>query len=463
MPKITFLLNGLRPTPNKGREYTIYFRCVQKLDRINSRTKKEEIKKIDKETGEEIIKIKYSYYYKWINVNTALNPKTHRITPDLWDKNSQRIIIPASTRRKKYMSDEMFVEIKHMELDTTMQYEKINIDLFRIENHFKNFFRDAEWSEKQLSTELVKQELNKLLLGKTRKDITLLSFIDDYIKSQEKIKAPGTIKNYKVAQKRLLDFNDKIYPIDFRKMTKSFANAFIEWCLEDGLSANYINRLLKQIKLFMNEAYLEELTNINIKENKYFSIKTTETVKIYLSEKELESMLDLNLEGTMKLSRDLFVIGAYTGMRISDFNNLNDSVIEEKQGVRLLRYIAKKTGKQSVAPVNEIVWSLYNEYKGNPPYIADQTINENLKKIAEKAGINDEVLIVEKGNKSKVKKFKLVTSHTARRSFATNQYLKGANLLQIMAATGHSKPITLLNYIKVTNDERVIEMMKKHN
>ncbi len=33
--------------------------------------------------------------------------------------------------------------------------------------------------------------------------------------------------------------------------------------------------------------------------------------------------------------------------------------------------------------------------------------------------------------------WQLITTHTARRSFATNQYLSGAPILTIMAITGH--------------------------
>lgn len=40
-------------------------------------------------------------------------------------------------------------------------------------------------------------------------------------------------------------------------------------------------------------------------------------------------------------------------------------------------------------------------------------------------------------------------NHTARRSFATNMYLKGVPTISIMAITGHTTEANFLKYIKV--------------
>ena len=48
------------------------------------------------------------------------------------------------------------------------------------------------------------------------------------------------------------------------------------------------------------------------------------------------------------------------------------------------------------------------------------------------------------------KKYELITTHTARRSFATNLYNKGLNTITIRAITGHKDDKAFLRYIKVT-------------
>ena len=60
-------------------------------------------------------------------------------------------------------------------------------------------------------------------------------------------------------------------------------------------------------------------------------------------------------------------------------------------------------------------------------------------------------------------KYELITSHTARRSFATNLYLKGFASKIIMAATGHKKETTFLKYLKITNQESAKILILRNN
>ena len=64
----------------------------------------------------------------------------------------------------------------------------------------------------------------------------------------------------------------------------------------------------------------------------------------------------------------------------------------------------------------------------------------------------------------KRKKFEMITSHTARRSFATNMYHRGISPVMIMSITGHKKESTFLKYIKINNEEavKVISMSYKN-
>jgi len=47
----------------------------------------------------------------------------------------------------------------------------------------------------------------------------------------------------------------------------------------------------------------------------------------------------------------------------------------------------------------------------------------------------------------------MISSQTARRSFATNEYLNGTPSITIMAVTGHKTEKAFLKYIKVTPKE----------
>jgi integrase len=84
-------------------------------------------------------------------------------------------------------------------------------------------------------------------------------------------------------------------------------------------------------------------------------------------------------------------------------------------------------------------------------------MNEYIKLVGEKAEINDIIIIKEtkdgKNYDKDYEKNKLITVHTARRSFATNMYLKDIPTISIMKITGHKTEKAFLEYIKVTSEQ----------
>jgi hypothetical protein len=52
-----------------------------------------------------------------------------------------------------------------------------------------------------------------------------------------------------------------------------------------------------------------------------------------------------------------------------------------------------------------------------------------------------------------VPKYKKISTHTARRSAATNMYLASIPTIDIMKITGHKTETIFLNYIKVSKEE----------
>ena len=57
-------------------------------------------------------------------------------------------------------------------------------------------------------------------------------------------------------------------------------------------------------------------------------------------------------------------------------------------------------------------------------------------------------------------KYELVTSHTARRSAATNMYKAGIPTISIMRITGHTTEASFLRYIRISQEENA-ELMAK--
>ena len=73
-------------------------------------------------------------------------------------------------------------------------------------------------------------------------------------------------------------------------------------------------------------------------------------------------------------------------------------------------------------------------------------------------GLNDRVIFsYTKGGQLKTvthEKWELISSHTARRSAATNMYLTGRmKTLEIMKLTGHKTEQNFFRYIRLTSDD----------
>lgn len=84
-------------------------------------------------------------------------------------------------------------------------------------------------------------------------------------------------------------------------------------------------------------------------------------------------------------------------------------------------------------------------------------MNKYLKQIGELAGLNDIVIKVRSKGTTRVEqrlpKYQLITTHTARRSFATNLFKKGVPSRVIMLITGHKTEKSFNSYIKINSDE----------
>ncbi len=158
--------------------------------------------------------------------------------------------------------------------------------------------------------------------------------------------------------------------------------------------------------------------------------------------------------------RDLFLVGCHTGLRFSDFTTIPKQSIDISNGYISIK--TQKTNKPVVIPIHKTVLKILNKYKDKtenslPPALSNAKMNEYLKGIADLAGLNEIIskskTIAGKEVTRNYKKWELVCTHTARRSFASNTYKMGIPVYTIMAITGHTSEKTFRNYIKLDETE----------
>ena len=214
-----------------------------------------------------------------------------------------------------------------------------------------------------------------------------------------------------------------------------------------------------------------------------------EKVKVYLTDEEIQALYDMKLEpgSTYDKVRDIFLVGCYTGQRISDYSRISkDNFKTTKLGTTVVHLFQKKTGKEILVPIlNGNLLSIMEKYDGYPPKIVDQVLNRYVKEILEI--LSDEVPSLqeyyptlltmkekqaEKDGKTEYErdeqgnvirpKYELVSSHTARRSCLTNLYKthKFSDRL-LMSISGHKSRETFYKYILVSGEDVAEEVAQK--
>ena len=279
-------------------------------------------------------------------------------------------------------------------------------------------------------------------------------FIDGEIKFRGKDKSRGSLNNYAAVTKHLKEYQAYSKSrVDFDTIDLDFFYSYVSYLkTNQKLAVNTIAKDIAIIKVFMGEAVdLEYTDNMKFKHKK-FAFNEEETDHVYLTEAELTKLYKLNISNKkLEEVRDLFIFGAWVGLRFSDFSNIKKENIIQIEGDYFIKMITQKTKELVIIPCNPVVMEIFEKYADRPnrlpKTISNQKFNDYIKDVCKLAGFN------EKGRVSSRPKdilADLVSSHTARRSFATNYYLQGFPTLDLMKITGHKTERSFLKYIRVS-------------
>lgn len=275
-------------------------------------------------------------------------------------------------------------------------------------------------------------------------------------------KTPGT---YRLCLMHLRDYARLTRKrIDFDTITQDFHNSFYNYLSEKkGFRLNTIGKIIRTLKTFMNEAMERNLTNNIAHKGRRFIAPREKVSNIYLTHDELTAMyrIDLSKEPRLEYVRDLFLFGCYTGLRFSDFSKVKPEHIDLTAGV--IDIPTQKTDELVSIPILPIAKAILNKYRGKtanslPRSISNQKFNEYIKEVAKRLPELQNIVSIEyhiQGKKvSKTfQRCEKVSTHTARRSFATIMVLLGIPSQMIMKITGHRTESAFQTYVKMSSRE----------
>ncbi len=364
-----------------------------------------------------------------------------------WDYTNQRLKNKATILNRGFVNDflnslktELYKEVSHL--------ESVHIPI----------------TKENLRSKLDELTNKEILGGHETEDLNFYQYFDEFLELRKGTLAKITIRSYNQTKRLLEEHNSNL---DFNDIDLSFYYGFIQFLEEDDKSVNTIGKHIKNLKSILRSATQDGLNKNLAFTKREFKVLKEQTTAIYLDEKELKSIAECDLSAYPHLdtARDIFLIGCYTGQRVSDYNGLSKSNFYQKDGVRFFKIKQKKTKKEVLCPITLEIEAILSKAKYNnapPKKMNEQDINEYIKEVGSKAGITQQVNnSYTKGGVEQSKelpKNKMISTHTARRSFCTNMYKKGMPIYDIMHFSGHSSEKEFYKYIRIEKEQRAIKI-----
>lgn len=267
----------------------------------------------------------------------------------------------------------------------------------------------------------------------------LFEFAEAFSKEVEHKREASTLENYRKHLK-VVELYHGSRSLTFEEITHEWLVKFEDHLRNpvidgknkrDALGSNYIYIIWKTLKTFFNAAKKRKVITVypfDTYENPEYEAPN----KDYLTLKELdhlEGVLDKTTNATLKQTLTYFLLGCYSGLRLSDWQQFsyNEHV---KDGRLFLR--AKKNGEWVTMPVVGRLARHLERVKDLPLQITEQEMNRTLKNVG---GIK-----------------KKISTHTGRHSFAISMCAEqGISAETCSELMGITIKTCVDNYYRVTN------------
>lgn len=264
----------------------------------------------------------------------------------------------------------------------------------------------------------------------------------------------GRVLRFFEHEGRDYDFDD----VNFKMYEKYVGFLRYEINEEEGLNENTIGKTVQIFKEMMRRALKDKL-HANT-EYEDFPEWRVESDNIALDEDEIERIMhrDLSAYPHLEIERDRFYVAYNFFLRFKDSISFDNRDFKKIKGIIYLDTIPGKTQNKVIVPLKPRTLAILKKYGYQFPRTSSFESNWRLKEIGRLAGIDEKVTITEsrKGKfiKKQYPKYELITTHTARRSAATNLYMamegEGNIDLKLIAMLGGWKTVAQLEtYLKL--------------
>lgn len=342
----------------------------------------------------------------------------------------------SDNKKRLRLKTDIFIEKKYWEpkkqrVKTSPNYENFNLIIENLEAKIITIKTRYTLMQQFLDAERLVEELQNVT-----PDFDFISFFRHHLNIENH--KPRTHKNHNSVLNKLSEFSKEI---PFHKINEEFFSKYRKWCID--VKKNKLityHSDLKTIKKYLNIAIDKGIIlNINLKKLK---VNVDSKKRIYLTQDEVSRIKKYYFSEFINLSHILpiayFLTSCYTGMRISDLQNITRSELMSS----IFNFSHQKSDNFQSMKTNSEAKEILEFY----PFVfeqklVDQKINQYLKAVAKICKIE-----------------KILSMHIGRHTFATTYIRNGGNVLKLQKLLGHSNLKHTLVYVHLVESEMLDDM-----
>ena len=390
---------------------------------------------------------------------------------------------------------------KQLPKTTAIEHKNIATDLNDLRQFIEKCVNLSDQRGEVINTQWLKDKVDihfKRITDTATKQSDLIIELIDYIITNAATRKNGRgtlglsvsrVKAYHTLKNIFIDYQKhtrKHYRA--RDINMPFEKQFVNWLMNKrGYKDSYALKIIDNLKAVCNEAQTLGI-DTSPQLPKIGKGMANKEMPIYLNTLDLERVQACIIENeSLNNARKWLLLGCLTGQRGGDLLDITESnFVRRIDGVECLQLKQQKTGKVVYIPIIGVLQDINTIRDSGLPYkISVQKLDKYIKQVCKLAGIKELIEhskvgmvdcggnIIEQDERGKYlsngvkrtikgvfEKWQLVSSHTCRRSFATNLYGK-LETAYIMQMTGHTKESTFLAYIGKTATDYITQTAKR--
>lgn len=331
-------------------------------------------------------------------------------------------------------------------------------------NHCPNSGLGVSYTDQDFQSYLEKSRTSAVTLDLSQ--ATLMEVIDYFVAMKSRL-SPNYWKNFSSIKYNLAQientFRCTLLP---HQISEIFWHNFIPYLLKRGLALSSIQTICSQLRCAISWG-----ARFGAKISPTYDlvkVPSYDHEQIALTPDDVSHIYHFDLQNikrrpqrkrVLQQIKDMFVLSCNLGQRHSDMLRIDKSCFMHNT----FTIVQQKTGQRAKVDIDRMcldrktTYAILEKYNYEAPYKGDIShYNKGIKELLDIMGFHEEIKQDTKVNghirTDLVPKYKLVSSHTARRTFATTNVMKGIRISEIRRATGHRTESAFDRYICYWDD-----------